>query len=150
MRLRPGSARRSVALLLVVGSTIVAGVCLRWQGTAGLAPLPVDATAYPVPNGATGPVAENPPQDIQELAIEVANGRFTADVYSMQRGDVRLRVTTRGGPYTLSVDPLLQRRELAADSTTTIAINAPDPGDYQMQLNTGAQATLDVRPIGGR
>ncbi len=41
-------------------------------------------------------------------------------------------------------------RELAADSTTTIAINAPDPGDYQMQLNTGAQATLDVRPIGGR
>ena len=150
MRIRPGAARLSAALLLFFGSAVVAGACTEREETTGDAPLPVAATAYPSPGGTAGPIAKDPPQDIQELVIEVVNGRFTADFYSMQRGNARLRITTRGGPYTFSVDGLLQPRELPTDSTTTIAINAPQEGDYPMQLENGARATLNVRPIGGR
>jgi hypothetical protein len=147
------AGRRSVLILsLAAGIAGVALGCTERQPVTGAGPLPVAATAFPSPDGRNVPVAKDPPQDVQELSIEIIDGRFAADRYSMQVGPARLRVTTRGGPYRLEGDRLLQPQELPPNATTTIGVTAPDPGDYIMRLaSTGrATAVLNVRPPGAR
>ncbi len=94
----------------------------------------------------------NAPQDTQVLAIVIENGRFDTDRYTVQRGSVRLKVITRGGPYTLVVDPVLPAQELPANSTTEIGVLFNDIGEYTMKLRdrSQAQAILNVRPPGGQ
>ena len=94
----------------------------------------------------------NAPQDTQVLAIVIENGRFDTDRYTVQRGSVRLKVVTRGGPYTLVVDPVLPAQDLPANSTTEIGVLLNDVGEYTMKLRdrSQAQAVLDVRPPGGQ
>ena len=138
-----------LASLLLIGTA-----CLERQNVSGAGPLPVAATAYPSPEGGRDvPVAKDAPQDIQELRITIANGQFDADQYTAQSRATRLLVTTQGGgPYTLSIDTLLQPRSLTPNGTAEIALTLPDPGRYTIQLGGGAidTAVLNVRAPGER
>lgn len=126
--------------------------CTERQGTSATAPLPVAATAYASPDGRTVPVAKDPPQDIQELRVTVAASGFDADRYHAQARATRLVVTTQGGPYTLSINGLLQPQTLQANGTTQVGLTLPDPGPYVMELSgaTADTAVLDVRAAGSR
>ena len=66
---------------------------------------------------------------------------------------------TEGGPYLVSIDGLVDRRELPASGTTVILYSVSDPGRHTMRADvstdstaaaTHATATLDVRPVGSR
>jgi hypothetical protein len=74
------------------------------------------------------------------------------DRYAAQSRPTRLVVSARGGPYTLSIDGLLQPQQLPADGTVEIGLTLPDPGDYTMRLSGSVTATavLNVRPVGAR
>ncbi len=144
---------RRLGVLALAGLLLFGTACTERQNVSGAGPLPVQATAYPSPEGDRNvPVAKDPPQDIQELRITVTSAGFEADRYEAQARATRLVVTAQGGPYTVSVDKLLQPRELAANSTTDIALTLPDPGLYTMQLSGGATdtAVLNVRAAGAR
>jgi hypothetical protein len=98
-------------------------------------------------------VAKDPPQDIQELRVTVDASGFDADRYHAQARATRLVVTAQGGPYTLSIDRLLQPQPLQANGTTQIGLTLPaDPGPYVMALSgaTDDTAVLDVRAAGSR
>jgi hypothetical protein len=94
--------------------------------------------------------AAEQPLGVMQLPIEVRDGTFTADRYELQTGVARLLVTAHGGPYTLTIDPILAIHPLAADLTTAIDLDAPNPGEFRMKLNEGAAgfAILDVEPPG--
>jgi hypothetical protein len=140
-----------VAMSLLAVTASVAG-CTERQSVTGEGPLPVAATAYPADATRDVSVAKSPPLDVQELSIEIVNGQLGSDRYSIQIGEVRLRVVTHDGPFTLAIDGLLQARDLPPDTTTTIALNAPAPGDHTIRLDGVSQDTaiLNVRPVGGR
>lgn len=144
------SLRAIIGTLLLACLPMLAWGCTDRQPTTGEGPLPVLPTAFPKTD--SGAVAKSPPQDIQELRITVADGRFDSDRYSAQSSPARLIVTTVDGPYTLSIDPLLGPTELPAGGTTEIGLTLPNPGDYTMRLSGGGDATavLNVRPLGER
>jgi hypothetical protein len=56
-------------------------------------------------------------------------------------GTTRLLVTTKGGPYTLSIESLVAARELPANSTTEVALSITNRGEYMMRLEGGQAAT---------
>jgi hypothetical protein len=89
-------------------------------------------------------------QDVQEIPIQVTSNSFDPNWVDVQTGPVRLAVTTRGGPYTLTIDPLVDPRALPADTTTYVGFDAPSPGEFTIQLTgTGsARATLNVTQPG--
>lgn len=141
--MRPWSGRRLVTILLalaVAGGTVACGgdtkTARESEGIANTTPRAINEL----------------PQEIQRLAVVIADGKFDHDRYAMQPGAMRLLVTTRGGPYTFMIDPLVTPRELPANATTEIGFTAPEPGDYTMKLTGPAEATatLNVRPIGSR
>ena len=101
---------------------------------------------------AVSPEAENElPPDIQRVEVTIDGGNFSAARYAVQTGPVQLVVTTRGGPYTLTIGSLVPATELPVDSTTPIGFTAPEAGDYQMTLADGdGMATLNVRQPGTR
>jgi hypothetical protein len=140
-----------MAALGLAGLLAFSGGCTEREAVTGRGPLPVAATAYPNPTGDVV-VAKSPPQDIQELSIQVVDGRFDSDRYAAQSRPTRLVVSARGGPYTLSIDGLLQPQQLPVDGTAEIGLTLPDPGDYTMRLGGSASATavLNVRPVGAR
>ena len=140
-------------LALAIGCSMImlaAVACTERETVTGTGPLPVAATAYPSPTGSDGPVAVDPPQDMQELRIGIVAGRFDADRYDVQPRATRAYVTAQGGPYTLSIEDVLQPRQLPADPTTSIGLSLSRPGEYAMQLTGGDRAVLNVRPTGGR
>lgn len=97
------------------------------------------------------PGTAKPPLDVQELPVRVDGGRFSADIYSAQTGPTVIVVMGTGGPYTLSVDSLVQPAPLAANAVTRIELTAPQPGEFTMRLaETGDTAVLNVRPVGRR
>ena len=102
---------------------------------------------------ASGALAERPAaapaalaQDAQEVPVQIDDGSFATDYFNVQQGDVRLAVTTRGGPYTLSIPPLVDPHPLPANSTVYIGFTAPEVGEYTMRLaeQPNATATLNV------
>lgn len=92
------------------------------------------------------------PPDTQRLDMTIANGAFDSDRYAVQTGAVRLFVTTQGGPYTLTIDPLVTPTTLPANTTTQVDFTAPEARDYLITLTGGgdATATLNVRLAGTR
>lgn len=87
------------------------------------------------------PGAQNElPNDIQRVGVTIDRGTFDAARYAVQTGAVQLAVTTRGGPYTLAIDPLVRPVELPADTTTTVGFTAPEAGEYAMKLTGGGAA----------
>lgn len=150
--MRSSKIERVAAVVgLTVFLTFGAG-CTERQGVTGAGPLPVAGTAYPKPAGSDVAVAKSPPEDIQELRVGVAYGRFDSDRYSAQSRPTRIIITTQGGPYTLSIEGVSQPQPLAANTTTEVSLTLPNPGDYTMRLSGAAEATavLNVRPVGGR
>jgi hypothetical protein len=142
----PRHRQRFAATALLVCGLAVAGIgCTQRQGVRDQNPL-----------GLSSPTAldrvGDTPEDVQRVPIQVVDGRFVNDVYATQTGPARLRVTTLGGPYTMSIDQLLQPRELPANATTEIPLTLPDPGEYTIQLAGAARdtAVLNVRPLGQR
>ena len=106
------------------------------------------------PPHAAGPAADAPlsilAQDVQEIPMQVTGDSVDPNWVDVQTGPVRLAVTTRGGPYTLTIDPLVDPRALPADTTTYVGFDAPAPGEFTMRL-TGAgsaTATLNVTQPG--
>lgn len=87
------------------------------------------------------PGAQNElPNDVQRVSVTIERGTFDAARYAVQTGAVQLAVTTRGGPYTLAIDPLVRPVELPADTTTTVGFTAPEAGEYAMKLTGGGAA----------
>jgi hypothetical protein len=152
----PMRHRRSWSLIVVclvaVGLAIVAAGCTEREATTERGPLPVAPTAHPNPSQAEATIVRKAPQDVQELLVDVSNGRFSSDRYAVQSRPIRLRVTTGGGAYTLSIDRLLEPRVLPPNTTTEIALTVPDPGDYTMRITGAAEdtAVLNVRLAGSR
>ena len=144
--------RLAAAVLASIGLAVMSMACTEREATTGRAPLPVAATAYPSPTANDVSVAKSPPEDTQELRVEIVNDQLDSDRYSVQSRPVRIRVTSRGGPYTLSIDQLLQPQHLTPDSTTAIGLTVPDPGDYTVRLGgaAGDTAILNVRSVGAR
>jgi hypothetical protein len=94
----------------------------------------------------------NVPLDIEELTIEVVDGRFGHERYSVQTGPVRLKFVARGtGPHSVRIEDLMQARLLPVGQTTVVGLTTY-PGEYLMMTDGGAldTAVLDVRPVGGR
>jgi hypothetical protein len=114
------------------------------------------ADSYPLPLSSPEALRNPPeqvPEDLQEVRVVVANGGFDADRYAVQTRPVLMWVTTRGGPYTLSIERLVPRRMLPADTTTHVGFTPAAPGDYTMTLSGpggSGTAVLNVRPAGGR
>ena len=107
------------------------------------------------PSGVAPSDANKLPEDIQNLQVSVAGGKFGHDLYTTQTGAVQMVVTTADGPYKLTIDKLFADHDLAANGKTTIGINAPEAGQFTMHLTdtTGAEtgtAILDVRPPGSK
>jgi hypothetical protein len=142
--------RLTLSSLLLLAIT-TAG-CTDRKASADVGPLPVAPTAYPTGPASTGPGVAEISTDIQAITIHIVDGRFDADVYDLQSRPVRLEVSSEGGPFTLSIDQLLEPRSLDADGITIIGLSLPDPGKYTMHLNGAGTdtATLDVRPPGDR
>lgn len=138
----------SAALVLLIST----GGCTERRAVTASGPQPVGATAYPRSAPGGGQVAQDPPQDIQELRIAINDGRFGADRYDAQSRATRMYVTTQGGPYVLVIDSILQPRSLQANGITEIEFTLPNPGEYTMRLTEGADATavLNVRSAGSR
>ena len=146
MRYLRGVLRSLAMLLLALGAVS----CTDRQPTTAAGPLPVLPTAYPSPTGELR--VARPSEDIQDLDVEIENGDFTADRYSVQSWAVRMSVSAEGGPYTFSIDRLVEPRVIAPGGTAVIALTVPEPGDYTMRI-TGTDedsAVLSVRPVGGR
>jgi len=124
-------------------TTSLVGVALLATASLGWAPL----------HGA-GRVADAPPsilaQDVQEIPLQVTGDNFDPNWVDVQTGPVRLAVTTRGGPYTLTIDPLVDPRALPADTTTYVGFDAPSPGEFTIRLTEAgtATATLNVTQPG--
>ena len=105
-----------------------------------------------VPSGVQPSDANQLPTDIQQLKINIANGKFEKDLYEVQTGATQLVVTADGGPYTLSVSQLFADQQVQAGAATKIGFTAPNPGDYPMTLSGSgakAQAILRVHTAGG-
>jgi hypothetical protein len=90
------------------------------------------------------------PQEIEQLSVEITDGRFNAERYDLDPGAIRLRVTTHGGPYTLTIDPILDPHPLPGDQTVSVDFTVPGPAQYIMRLSGGGAGTavLNVRPPG--
>lgn len=145
--------RRTTAVLACSAFAITSLTgCTERDGPADIGSLPVAATAYPSPTPGGGQVAVSPPQDIQAVAVQIANGGFDADIYTVQSRPARLEVWTTGGPYSLSIEGLLAPQPLDQNGVTVIGLTLPDPGQYTMRLTgqSAATATLDVRAPGSR
>jgi hypothetical protein len=120
----------------VVGVVLLAATGVGWAPppAAGLAAAPSRVLA----------------QDVQEIPIQVTGDSFDPNWVDVQTGPVRLAVTTRGGPYTMTIDPLVDPQALPADATTYVGFDAPAPGEFSIRL-TGAgsaSATLNVTQPG--
>lgn len=105
----------------------------------------------PVSPGAINEV----PQEIHTISVFIDDGKFQSDRYVAQPGPLELIVITRqGGPYTLTIEPLVTPQALPANATTEVGFTAPGPGEYAMRLIRDgaivATATLDICPPGSR
>src|SRR5215469_4445 len=98
-------------------------------------------------------------ENINAVVVHIANGQFDESVYEQQTGNMRLVLRTEGGPYLFSIDDLVQPRELPESRSTVVQYSTSAPGRHTMHAAlststdataTGATATLDVRPVGGR
>jgi hypothetical protein len=96
--------------------------------------LPILGAAAPTHQGMMDP----------NLEFRVENGRFSNNWFDVQMGDVRIAVTTRGGPYQLEIMPLVDPRELPADTTTYIGFTVSDPGQYTIRLTGGTESTATL------
>ena len=102
------------------------------------APLPI-VNASPVPQ---------PDENILALKVTLSGGKFDADTYTQLPGATRLIVDTQDGPYTFSIDRLVDPRELPASGSTVILFNVTDPGRYTMHASRNGQQTTATLEIG--
>ena len=149
MRIR--KAECSVLLSLIVMMTLLTA-CTDRRVTSDTGSLPIAPTAYPTGPASVGPGVAGISEDIQALTIRIDDGEFAADAYNMQNRPARVEVWSSGGPYTLTIDGLLNSRPLDADGSTSIGLTPPGPGRFTMRLSGASAdtATLDVRPPGER
>ncbi len=83
-------------------------------------------------------------QNVQEMDVHVRAGAFEPDWLQAQTGPIRLAVTTQGGPYTLTIEPLVDPRPLPADSTTYVGFDAPAPGEFTLRLQERPESTATL------
>ena len=81
------------------------------------------------------------PQEIEQLRVVITDGQFGAGRYDPNPGVIRLWVIAQGGPYTLSIDPLLDPTELPGDRIQSVDFTAPQPGQYTMGLSGAGAGT---------
>ncbi|SRR5579884_1378580 len=131
------------ALAVVAAALLAGGTVACNQGQLVL-PNPV-----PAPPAAPTALASYP-QGVQQMSVEVDDGRFSADHYDAQTGEIRMHVTTQGGPYTLSIDPLVAPQSLPADQKADVDFTVPDPGTYTMTLKDASGTTEDTAVLNVR
>ncbi len=131
--------RRLAGLLLAV--TIAGAVAACGNET-------VNPTATPIGRGGSGTPGGGvqSPQNDRQVTVIVTGGEFNEKRYTARTGSqIELIVTTRGGPYTMTIDGVGQSYVLQEQGTNFFSFDPPPPGDYKMRLNSGGTATLTIR-----
>lgn len=145
--------RAPYAILCGLLCLAIAGTaCTDRRPAAEVGALPVAPTAYPTGPASAGPGVAGISEDIQALDVQIVDGRFESDVYTMQPRPARLEVTAGDGPYTLRIDGLIDTQPLEADGVTVIGLAPTSPGRFTMRLGGASidTATLTVRAAGDR
>jgi hypothetical protein len=69
----------------------------------------------------------------QKLLLQVQDGAFEPNWLDAETGSIMLAVTP-DGPYIMIIDPLMAPQMLPASATTDVDFEAPDPGEFTLQL----------------
>ena len=118
--------------------------------TAGTGPPSSVADTTSVPPGSRdNDVTSVSTEESQAINVSIYDGRFDSSVYRLRTGAARIYVRTDGRAYTLSIEYLVTSRHLPPDSVTELNMTFPSPGDYDIWIEGGGQATLSVRRPGG-
>jgi guanyl-specific ribonuclease Sa len=152
MHVTRGARKRqgmTLRLLLTAAWLALLVGCTARDGTiSGVVPPIVSATPSALPQ-----------QTDQTLRVTIYDGQFVSTIYQEQAGATQLLLIAQGGPYLFEIDGLVNRRELAADTSTAIWYDVSSPGQYTMRAYSStaagaspdfASAVLDVRTVGGR
>jgi hypothetical protein len=138
-----------VAILGVALATSLGVGCTTRQGASSDVPGPLVTNEQSVQVDA---------ENINAVVVHIANGQFDHNMYEQQTGNMRLVLSTEGGPYLFSIDGLVDPRELPASGSTVVQYSVSAPGQHTMHVAlstptdataTEATATLDVRSVGG-
>lgn len=151
--------RMLAVLLAVVLVGVLAGCGATDPGTTASAKTEGARVTPTVGGGESepdGPPIVTAPQDVRQLSVGIADGQFSHERYDVQAGSTRLLIAVSRGPYTLSIDQVLQPTDLPETGSVEIEINVDSPGEHQMQVVRPGEtqpadtAVLNVRGAGAR